>query len=66
MIFKEHRRMGEMKLYAVIKNPKKPKGDPDRYLIAKTWILPFLISDASILGLFDTLEAALDFLVKLM
>lgn len=55
-----------MKLYAVIKNPKKPKGDPDRYLIAKTWILPFLISDASILGLFDTLEAALDFLVKLM
>jgi hypothetical protein len=58
--------MEEMKPYAVIKNPRKPKEDPNRYLIAKTWILPFLIGEASVLGLFDTLEAALEFLAKLL
>ena len=58
--------MEEMKPYAVIKNPKKPKGNPGRYIIAKVWVLPFLISDASVLGLFDTLEAALVFLAKLL
>ena len=59
-------RMEELKPYAVVKDPAEPKGSPKRYFVAKVWVLPFLISDASVLGLFDTMDAALNFLQQLL
>jgi hypothetical protein len=52
------------KPYAVIKNLKKPKHDPTRYSITKSCVLGYLGSDATVLGLFETLESALKFLLK--
>jgi hypothetical protein len=52
--------------YVIIKDAKKPKRDPTRYSILKKSVLSYLTGDITVVGLFDTLEAALDFLLKLL
>jgi hypothetical protein len=52
--------------YVIIKDPTKPKDDPTGYSILKKSVLAYLTGNITVVGFFDTLEAALGFLLRLL